>query len=73
VDALAEGVGVNRVPEIMDVGDVFRLLRRRREADLCRSGEVFEDFAPSRILGRTSAMALVDHDHVEEAGRELAK
>src|SRR6266403_3378040 len=36
-------------------------------------GEIFEDFPPRRILGRAAAMALVDHDQVEEAGRELAE
>ena len=36
-------------------------------------GEIFEDFPPGRILGGAAAMAFVDHDQVEEAGRELAK
>ena len=36
-------------------------------------GEIFEDFPPGRILGGAAAMALVDHDQVEEAGRELAE
>ena len=37
------------------------------------AGEIFEDFAPGRILGGAAAVALVDHDQVEEAGRELAE
>ena len=51
----------------------FGFLRRRGQADLRGGGEIFEDFAPRRILGGAAAMALVDHDQVEEAGRELAE
>ena len=51
----------------------FGLLRRGGEADLRGAGEVFEDLAPGRILGGAAAMALVDDDQVEEAGRELAE
>ena len=72
-DALLQRVGVNRVAEIGDVGDVLGLLRRGGQADLRGRGEVFEDFPPGRILGRAAAMALVDHDQVEESGRELAE
>ena len=50
----------------MDVGDVFRLLRRGGEADLGGGGEVFENLAPGGILGRAAAVALVDDDEVEE-------
>ena len=72
-DALLERIGVNRVAEIGDVGDVLGFLRRRGHADLRRRGEIFEDFPPRRILGRAAAVALVDHDQVEEARRELAE
>ena len=71
-DALLQRIGVNRLAEIVDVGDVFGLLRRGGEADLRGGGEIVEDFPPGRILGRAAAMAFVDHDQVEEAGRELA-
>ena len=70
-DALLEGVGVNRLAEVMDVGDVFGFLGRCGEADLCRRREVIQDFPPCRILCRTAAMALVDDDEVEECGREF--
>ena len=73
LDALLERVGVNRLAEVVDVGDVLGFLRRGGQADLRGAGEVFEDLAPGRILGRAAAMALVDHDQVEEAGRELAE
>ena len=61
-DALPEGVGVDRVAEVFDVGDVFRFLRRGGEADLGGGGKVFEDFAPRGIVGRATAVALVNHD-----------
>ena len=57
----------------MDVGDVFGLLGRGGEADLGGGGEVLEDLAPGGILGGAAAVALVDDDQVEEAGRELAE
>ena len=73
VDALLERVGVDRLAEVVDVGDVLGLLRRGGQADLGGGGEVFEDLAPGRILGGAAAVALVDHDEVEETGRELAE
>ena len=36
------------------------------------AAEVVEDLAPGRILGGAAAVALVDHDQVEEVGRELS-
>ena len=71
-DALLQGVGEHRLPEVGDVGGVPRLLRRGGEADLGRGGEVLKDLAPGRIVRRAAPMALVDHDQVEEAGREPA-
>ena len=73
VDALLQRVGVDRLAEVVDVGDVLRLLRRGGQADLRGAGEVLEDLAPGRVLGRAAAVALVDDDQVEEAGRELAE
>ena len=71
LDALLERVGVNRLPEIMNVGDVLGFLRRRRESDLGSGGEVFENLAPGRIVGGAAAVTLVDDDQVKEAGREF--
>ena len=73
LDALLERVGVDRLAEVVDVGDVFGFLRRGGEADLRGGGEVVEDLAPGGILGGAAAVALVDDDQVEEAGRELAE
>ena len=66
LDALFETVGVNRLAEIVDVGNAFRLLRRSGHADLDCFIEVIQDLAPGRIVRRASAMALVDDDEVEE-------
>src|ERR1019366_6005970 len=73
LNALLQGIGVSRLPEIMDVGDVGGFLRCRREADLRGGGEVFEDLAPGRILGSAATVALVNDDQVEEARRKLPK
>ena len=70
-DALLEGVGEDRLPEVGDVRNVLGLLRRGGEADLGRGGKILEDLAPRRIGCGTAPVALVDHDQVEEAGREL--
>ena len=70
-DALLERVGVNRLAEIMNVGDVFGFLGRGREADLGSGGEIFENLSPGGILGGAAAVALVDDDQVKKAGREL--
>ena len=72
LDALLERVGVDRLAEVVDVGDVFGFLGRGGQADLRGGGEVVEDFAPGGILGGAAAVAFVDDDQVEEAGRELA-
>jgi len=71
LDALLQRVRVDRLSEVLRVGDVLSFLRGRREADLRRAAEVGQDFPPSRVLVGTAAMALV-HDHqIEEVGGEL--
>ena len=66
-DAFAQRVGINRIAEIVDVGNVFRFLGRGRQADLRRRAEIIEDLTPGGILGGTPAMALVDNNQIEEA------
>ena len=73
MDALLQGVGENGIAEIGDVGDVFGFLRRCGQADLRGGREVFQDFAPGRVFGSAAAVAFVNHDQVEEAGREFAE
>ena len=42
-------------------------------ADLGGRREVLKNLPPSGIFGGTAAMALVDHDEIEEARRKLAE
>src|SRR5690606_30371732 len=71
LDPLLEGVDVDRLAEVLDVGDVASLLGRRRETEVDRRGEVLQYLAPGRVLGGAPAVALVDDDEVEEVRREL--
>ena len=73
LDALLERVRVDGRAEVVDVGDVLRLLRRRRQADLRRAGEVLKDLSPSSVFVGASTVTLIDDDEVEEAGRELTE
>ena len=43
LDALFQTVCVKRLPKIVDVGNIFRFLRRRGHADLRGRGEVFKN------------------------------
>ena len=71
-DALFQGVGVHGLTEVGGVGDISRLLRRRGQTYLGRRVKVFQDLAPSRVVGCAAAVALVDHDQIEKSRRELA-
>ena len=71
LDALLQRVGVNRLAEIVDVGDVFRFFRRCGEADLGRGGKIFKNLAPGGILGGAATVALINNDEVKEARREF--
>ena len=64
-------VGVDRVAEVFDVGDVLGFLGRGGQADLGGGGEVLEDLAPGGVIGGAATVALVDDDQVEEVRREL--
>src|SRR5690606_984950 len=68
LNALLERVGVDRIAEIVGVGNVLGFLGRGGEADLGGGGKVFEDLAPGGVVGRAAAVALVHHDEVEEIG-----
>ena len=70
-DALPERVGVDRIAEVLDIGYVLGFLGRCGEANLRGRREVFEDFAPGRIVGRTATVTLVHDDQVEEVRGEL--
>jgi hypothetical protein len=68
IDALAQTVGVDRVPEIAIRVTVVRAERGLRHPELIRRLEVLEDLAPAALIASTAAMALVDNDEVEEVG-----
>ena len=72
-DALLQRVSINGRTKVLDVRDVFSLLGGGREADLRGRRKVLKNLPPSGILGGTAAMALVDHDEIEEARRKLAE
>ena len=71
VDALPQAVGVDRVAEVAVGVDVVLPLRRGRHADLVGRLEVFQDFPPVAIVAGAAAVALIDHDQVEEVAGEL--
>ena len=71
-DAFLQRVAVNGFAEVVDIGNVFGLLRRGGEADLGGRGEIIQDLPPGGILRRAAAVAFVDHDEVEEIRRKLA-
>ena len=70
-DALLEGVGVDGLAEIVDIGDVFGLFGGGGQADLHGRWKVFENLAPGGIIGGAAAVTFVDDDQVEEVRREL--
>lgn len=70
-DALLQRVGVNRLAEVFDIGNILGFLRRRGEADLGGRGVVFEDLALGGILVGAAAVALVHGNEIEEVRREL--
>ena len=67
LNALLEGVGINGLPEVIDVRNIFRFLGRGGEPDLGCAGEVFEYFPPGCVFGRAAAVALVDNNQIEKS------
>ncbi len=72
-DTLPKRVGVNRLPEVMNVGNVLGFLRGSPKADLGGGREIFENFTPRRIVGGTATMTLVNDDQIKKAARELTE
>src|SRR5579863_2619682 len=68
LDSLLERVGIDRLSEIMNVGNVLGFFGRGGKSDLGGGGEVFKNLAPGRIVGRAAAVALVYDDQVKKAG-----
>ena len=71
VDPLSQGIGVDRLAEVVDVGDVLGFAGRCGHAQVRRRREVLQDVVPLGVLRGAPAVALV-HDHeIEEVRREL--
>ena len=71
VDALLQGVGVERIAEILGAGNLLGFLGCGGEADVGGAFEVFEDLAPLAVFAGAAAMALIDDDEIEEVRAEL--
>ncbi len=67
LDALSEGIGIDRLAEVIDVRDVAGLARGGGESDLGGGLEVVEDFPPGRVFVGTAPVTFVHHDQIEEA------
>lgn len=73
VDAVFEGVGVDRLAEVgVGVGVVFPF-GGGGEAELHRWREVFQNGAPGAFVFGSAPVAFVDDDEVEEVGGIVAK
>ena len=71
VDPLAQGIGVDRLAKIIDVGDIFGFFRGCGQADLRRPAEVFENLPPVGVFGGAAAMALVHDNQVKKIRGKL--
>src|SRR5262249_36485558 len=69
-DALLQGIGVNRLAEVSNAGDVFGFLGCGSQANLDRAGKVVENLTPGGIFSRAAAVAFINDHHVEELGRD---
>ena len=70
VNALFQTVGIDRVSEIAQIGDVFCLFRCGSHADLGGVGEVLQNPPPAAFLLGRAPVALIHDDQVKEVGRE---
>jgi len=70
-NALPEGVGVDRVAEILDIGNLPGLLGGGGQANLGGGGKIFQDLAPGRITGGAASVALVHDNEIKKVGRKL--
>ncbi|MCY1307352.1 hypothetical protein D9M70_572680 [compost metagenome] len=68
---MAQGVGVNRLAEVVDVGDFFGFFRGGGQANLRGRREILKNLAPGRVGCRAATMAFVDDDQIEEITAEL--
>ena len=66
LNPLLQAVGIHRIAEIRNVGNVFRLFGRGRHADLGSRGKILQDSAPAALLLGRTAVTLVYDDEVKE-------
>lgn len=69
IDALLEGIDIDRLPEVAAGIHVVRALGRGGEAQLNDRGEVVQDPAPVAFVVGTAAMAFVNDDEIKEVRR----
>ena len=70
-DALPQGVAVEGLAEVVDVGYLLGFLGGGRHPDLGSRGEVFEHLAPGGIVRGAAPVTLVHEDQIEEVRGEL--
>ena len=66
LNAVFEGVCVNRFAKIRNVRSICCLLRSSGHTDLCSRGEVFQYPAPLAVLFGTASVTLVHDDKIKE-------
>ena len=71
INALAQGVGVNGLTKVVDIGHRVGFLGRGRQANLGRRMKIFQNFPPGRIFSSTATMTFVNDDQVKKIRTEL--
>ena len=66
LNPLLQAVGIHRIAEIRNVGNVLRLFGRGRHADLGSRGKILQDPAPTALLLGRTTVTLVYDDEVKE-------
>ena len=70
LDALFQAVCINRLTEIINIGNVLCFLGRCSHADLRCRRKVFQNFAPVTLLFRRTTVTLIHNNQVEEIRAE---
>ena len=65
--ALLEGIGIERLAKVMNIGYVFRFFRRCSQTDLGGIREILQDLSPGRIFCCAATMAFIHHNQIKEA------
>ena len=70
LDPLFQAVCINRLTEIINIGNVLRFLGRCSHTDLRCRGEIFQNFAPVALLFRRTTVTFINNNQVEEIRAE---